>query len=142
MFLFKIILKSLIAMSVSLIVLLVAGYLFLLTAIAGFWLDAFAILICAVLIWVVIFTTLFMKGNILLRIFLFIAVLFVVPQIPFRFLPNVDKVLNIDMCIDTGVCVEGIPWGVGDDRIIINKETCENNNWKWYDDRNVCNMRE
>jgi len=44
----------------------------------------------------------------------------------------------MDTCLDTGYCEEGLSLNVQNKKIIVNQQTCLENNGKWYVDRKTC----
>ena len=76
------------------------------------------------------------KATKVIYILLFI-IYFLSPEI----LPSVMHQLDIDTCLDTGVCAEGLEINTEYGRIKINKENCLKYSWKWNKDRNSCNLR-
>lgn len=91
----------------------------------------------AFLIWVIVFTKINYKCNFL--IFFLIVIWLFLP----RFLPNVMKAFDIDSCLDSGLCREGIT-NMQDNKgnsISINKENCINNGYKWYEEDKSCDLR-
>ena len=38
---------------------------------------------------------------------------------------------DLDFCLDTGVCKEGLPFNTEKGKIIVNKDTCLDHNGKW-----------
>lgn len=45
---------------------------------------------------------------------------------------------NQDLCLDSGVCKAGIELNTEKGKIIINKQTCQENNGKWQPEFNQC----
>ncbi len=51
--------------------------------------------------------------------------------------PVVQKGIDVNMCMDMGVCAEGIKFSDG----IMTEEYCEENNYIWNDEKKYCDMR-
>ena len=47
----------------------------------------------------------------------------------------------MDGCMDVGYCKEGLPLNIGHKKVIVNKQTCLENDGRWYDNRRVCQFR-
>ena len=47
----------------------------------------------------------------------------------------------MDGCMDVGYCKEGLPLNIGNKKVIVNKQTCLENDGRWYDNRRVCQFR-
>ena len=74
----------------------------------------------------------------LLRLFaIFVLALFVVLIIGIAIISS-DP---MDGCMDVGYCKEGLPLNIGNKKIIVNKQTCFENEGKWLEDRKVCKFR-
>lgn len=43
-----------------------------------------------------------------------------------------------DFCLDSNICKEGLTINTEHGKILINKSSCENYNWKWLEDTNSC----
>ncbi len=48
---------------------------------------------------------------------------------------------NQDTCLDISVCKEGLPLNIEGKKIIINKQTCKENNGTWHPDKKVCHFK-
>ncbi len=57
-------------------------------------------------------------------------------------LPSVNKIFSMELCIDMGICPEGIKMK-NDEGVLfeINKENCSKYGYKWNDERRDCNLR-
>jgi len=89
------------------------------------------------IIWFLIFAKIKIKYK-----FLLIVPVFIWLFLP-KFLPNVMKQFDLDSCLDTGLCREGII-KMQDNKgnaIPINKENCTNNGYVWYEKDKACNLR-
>ena len=74
----------------------------------------------------------------LLRLFvIFVLALFVVLIIGIAIISS-DP---MDGCMDVGYCKEGLPLNIEGKNITINKQTCLENDGKWYEDRKACQFR-
>ena len=47
----------------------------------------------------------------------------------------------LDSCLDSGYCKEGLPLNIEGKKITVNKQTCLENNGKWYDNRKSCQFK-
>ncbi len=48
---------------------------------------------------------------------------------------------DVDMCLDTGYCKEGLLLNTQSGQIIVNQENCVINDGTWISDRKYCNFR-
>ncbi|MCV6599638.1 MAG: hypothetical protein OIF36_04085 [Alphaproteobacteria bacterium] len=48
--------------------------------------------------------------------------------------------LNIDSCLDSGYCKEGLELNTEYGLITINQENCQKYNWIWHDEKKICEM--
>jgi hypothetical protein len=74
--------------------------------------------------------------------FLFIG-LFVIWLFSPKFLPNVMKEFDLDSCLDTGLCKEGIT-NMQDSKgnsISINRENCLKYGYRWHEKSKSCDLR-
>lgn len=89
-----------------------------------------------------------MKNSITkIKLFYFALIIFLF-AICLIFFPNFtslkDKIiynLDLDVCLDIGLCKEGLPLNTEYGLITINKETCLKYNWEWRDDWKDCHIR-
>ena len=47
---------------------------------------------------------------------------------------------DVDFCLDTGVCQEGLPLNTEKGKIIVNKDTCLDHNGKWDEKYTRCHF--
>lgn len=47
----------------------------------------------------------------------------------------------MDGCMDIGYCKEGLTLSIEGKKITVNKQTCLENNGKWYDNRKSCQFK-
>ncbi len=50
------------------------------------------------------------------------------------------KIINTDVCLDSGLCTENLEVNTEYGLIKINKENCLKYNWKWNEKKKYCNM--
>ena len=43
-----------------------------------------------------------------------------------------------DICLDTGICKEGLTLNIENNQITVNEKTCTNNKGKWIDKDKIC----
>lgn len=48
---------------------------------------------------------------------------------------------DTDACLDSGYCKEGLPLNVQGKEIIINEQTCKDNNGMWHSDKKACQFK-
>lgn len=48
---------------------------------------------------------------------------------------------DVDTCLDIGFCKEGLPLNIEGKKVIVNKQTCIENNGIWYSDKKVCHFK-
>ncbi|MCM1003163.1 MAG: hypothetical protein NC408_02340 [Candidatus Gastranaerophilales bacterium] len=48
---------------------------------------------------------------------------------------------DMDTCLDISICKEGLPLHIEGKKIIVNEQTCQENNGIWYPDKKACNFR-
>lgn len=46
-----------------------------------------------------------------------------------------------DACLDSGYCKEGLPLNIEGKKIIVNEQTCLENNGIWYSNKKVCHFK-
>ncbi len=56
-------------------------------------------------------------------------------------LPSVKKQLDIDDCLDSGSCAEGLFINTEYGKIEITKENCQKYNWTWNEERKYCKLK-
>lgn len=56
-------------------------------------------------------------------------------------LPSVKKQIDIDDCLDSGACAEGLFINTEFGKIEINKENCLKYNWTWSEERKYCKLK-
>ena len=47
---------------------------------------------------------------------------------------------EIDACLDSGICTEGLSLNTENGSIIVNEQTCIENDGKWIEERKVCSF--
>lgn len=57
-------------------------------------------------------------------------------------MPVIERAVKYNMCIDTGVCAEGIKTVIDDDLIEINRENCLKYGKEWVAEYNLCYLRD
>lgn len=55
-------------------------------------------------------------------------------------IPSVSKVLDKDICLDCGICKEGLELNTNYGLVTINKENCMKYNWLWNEEKKYCNV--
>ena len=50
------------------------------------------------------------------------------------------KIINTDVCLDSGLCTKNLEVNTEYGLIKINKENCLKYNWKWNEKKKYCNM--
>ena len=75
--------------------------------------------------------------NVILKIFIIgIAIVLSIPVILF-----VNYLFDdLDFCLDTGVCQEGLSLNTEKGKIIVNKDTCLDHNGKWDEKYTRCHF--
>ena len=56
-------------------------------------------------------------------------------------LPSVKKQFDIDDCLDSGACAEGLFINTEYGKIEITKENCQKYNWTWNEKRKYCKLK-
>lgn len=56
-------------------------------------------------------------------------------------LPSVKKQLDIDDCLDSGTCAEGLFINTEYGKVEINKENCLKYNWTWNEEQQYCKLK-
>ena len=56
------------------------------------------------------------------------------------FFPSVKKALDMEFCLDTRRCSEGLEVNTEHGKVKINKDNCLKYDWKWDDSRKWCNL--
>lgn len=76
--------------------------------------------------------------EIILNIIIVLGIIFILS--PFIFL---HRYLNDDQdaCLDSAYCKEGLPLNIEGKKIIVNEQTCLENNGIWYPDKKVCRFK-
>ena len=97
----------------------------------------FFMLVCFVGLWVVLFVK-------IKQIFKILIVLALIPITFYLFIfSNPYGAVNMSNCVDTGICKEGFKTkNENNSTIVINKENCIKNGFKWYEEDKSCNLRE
>ena len=77
------------------------------------------------------------KIIICLSVFLLLATCF------FTLLLNIYNIFNdnLDACLDSGICQEGIIIITKFGKIRVEKESCIKYNWRWIEDKNYCILK-
>lgn len=86
-----------------------------------------------------LWTLLFAKIKLPMKIFIFLSLLII--QLSSTTFPSVNKVFNMETCIDTGICPEGLNIKIDGELVEINKDNCLKYNRQWDDIRKTCNIR-
>lgn len=55
-------------------------------------------------------------------------------------IPTISKILDKDICLDTGICKEGLEVNTNHGLVTINKENCIKYNWLWNEEKRYCNV--
>lgn len=55
-------------------------------------------------------------------------------------IPAVKKAFDIDICLDTGLCAQGLEINTQNGLIKINEENCLKYSWKWNAKNNYCKI--
>lgn len=55
--------------------------------------------------------------------------------------PLYTKFVQINMCLDVGICAEGIKTKIDGNLVEINKENCIKYNRIWIEETKVCNVK-
>ena len=80
--------------------------------------------------------------KILFKILLITSIigLFIILYLPIKMFINYwfD---DLDFCLDTGVCQEGLPLNTEKGKIIVNKDTCLDHNGKWDEKYTRCHFQ-
>lgn len=71
------------------------------------------------------------------KFFLIIIVSVIVILCLIIFLTSSDK----DVCLDTGFCKAGLELNTGKGNIIVNQQTCIENDGIWNNEKNVCKFK-
>lgn len=58
----------------------------------------------------------------------------------FNIIPSVKKQIDIDDCLDSGYCSEGLSINTEYGTIEINKENCLKYNWTWNEEQKYCKL--
>jgi len=70
------------------------------------------------------------------KVILIIIILFLIPCKYFY-----TKFVEINMCIDIGICTEGIKTKIDGDLIEINEENCKRYNRIWIEETKSCKLK-
>ena len=72
-----------------------------------------------------------------------IIIICIFSLITFAKINHLDLSLNLetDDCAEFGICKQGTEYIIGDEKFIINKETCISHGRKWHEDIQSCFMR-
>lgn len=73
-----------------------------------------------------IFKNIFVAMALMVLIVIVISIIFYDPQ---------------DACLDSAYCKEGLPLNIEGKKIIVNEQTCLENNGIWYPNKKACNFR-
>lgn len=73
-----------------------------------------------------IFKNIFLAMALMVLIVIVITIIFYNPQ---------------DACLDSGYCKKGLPLNIEGKKIIVNEQTCKENNGIWYQDKKVCHFK-
>lgn len=68
------------------------------------------------------------------------AIIFISWFVLLNTLPSVKKQIDIDDCLDSGSCSEGLFINTEYGKIEINKENCLKYNWTWNEERKYCQL--
>lgn len=71
-------------------------------------------------------------------IFIFIIVIY---MFMIDYLPDVKYNMNLDTCIDNGICAENLEVNTEYGKIIINAQTCIKYGWSWNEEKMFCDLR-
>lgn len=106
----------------------------------GFDFQIIFYIILSLSIFIGLWSMIFIKIPFLQKVGIFIV--FLICIICSYKIPSVIRVFEMDYCIDTGICPEGIEMKNDDDVLFeINKENCIKYGYKWYEGENTCNLR-
>lgn len=76
----------------------------------------------------------FVKNNLIFKVVYFsMFFLFINAH---RFAPSVKQQFDMDFCLDSGICVQGLKFKDG----VMNKDYCLSHRWKWNNEKNECNV--
>lgn len=123
-------------------IMLFLGYMSCLTLIISFKDFPFQTIIfilfslgIVLLLWLILFVKIKFYNKFLafVLILLFIRFLFIIPAVKYA--------IDVDTCIDTGICKEGVETKIDNELNKINKENCLKYHKEWYDSINSCNIR-
>lgn len=56
-----------------------------------------------------------------------------------RTLPDIKKHYDVDICLDSGICSEGIEVNTEKGKILVNKENCNKYKYEWNEIKKYCN---
>lgn len=126
-----------------LICLLLNGLLFLIAYIPLFareydWQLSFYLVFFVILIlgtWAVFF----LKKDIYIKIIY--TILFLIFLNAYKIFPSVKQEYDSDICIDSGVCQEGVKVQTEKAVFVITKESCKKYGYKWNEKRKDCSLR-
>ncbi len=109
----------------------------------GFDFQIIFFVLLSVLLVIGLWSLLFIKVKIFVKILIFLLLLSV--QWGYlnisTFLPSVKKVFDMDFCMDSGTCAEGLKTGIDGNVVEINKENCLKYNKAWDEERKWCQVR-
>jgi len=97
------------------------------------WNQVFTYLACSVLVLIIMWFMAFLRFLRNLVIFILILLLIGWCSLP-KFLPEINE----GMCVTIGSCKEGSEVKTVSGKIIINRQSCTENGWKWNDNKNTC----
>lgn len=75
-----------------------------------------------------------MKNELLIIFLIIAAAVFVI-------MPLYDNFLDINLCVDMGICKQGIKMKIDGELVEINEQNCKKYNKLWLDDIEACNVR-
>ena len=71
----------------------------------------------------------------ILKIFIYILFVLII-----LFLKNIPNLFKSDYCLEDGDCKAGRTIIIDDKEILIDKNSCIENNWNWHDKGNYCKI--
>lgn len=70
-----------------------------------------------------------------------IKVVFIIFILIFAVTKLYDRFIELNMCVDMGLCAEGLTVQTPDGKLPMSKDVCEKNHWKWDETKGLCNVR-
>lgn len=127
---------------VSLLIILFLGYLvclvFIISCKSYPFQTIFFTLFCFITV-VLHCSLLFLNMKIYKKILIFILILIFIKFL--TLIPAVKFAVDNNICIDTGICKEGIYTKINGEMMEVNKKNCLKYNKEWYESINSCYVR-